>query len=340
MTISWMEMLIRSYRAFANLVAEIEPVISGDIPATVSFAQYIKNFCLAIITRADAENMQHRYFINNLTLISLPEMSEEEYRQAITGRDSSYYDAYLYGKQDITQKLLNYDLANRTKLMQLFSNHLCVIAGVFAAWRSDFKQPILDFSAEYSAWAKGLVVSDGVESANGNWAPRQDPARTQDRLDQKTEAVSQPTKKVNQTFPSSPGSTLDVQYWLRVMLPAISILALVVGALVTEEWALILVALIPLGFLIAGIKAARKRCPSCGAWGSMITVRSNCIGQQKVKVRRNLNSIYYRTSGTYTFGARQVFVSADEYTYSEVYRCSICGHQTSGMRRSIDDGIR
>lgn len=339
MTISWMEMLIQSYRVFASLVAEVEPVISGDILATVSFSQYIKNFCFAIITRADAENMQHLHFINNLTLISLPEMSEEEYRQAITERDSSYYDDYLYGKQDITQKLLDYDLTHQTKLMAAFADHLCMIAGAFAAWRFDFKQPILNFGAEYSAWAKEFATSSGCESTNER-APKRDLERTQAQFGQEIEVLSQSTKERNRTPPSSPGSTLDTQYWLRVMLPMISMLAFVVAALITEEWELILIALIPFGFLIAGINAARKRCPNCGAWGSMVTVKSKCIGQQKVKVRRNLNSIYYRTSGTYTFGARQVFVSADEYTYSEVYRCNICGHQTSGIRRSIDDGIR
>lgn len=87
-------------------------------------------------------------------------------------------------------------------------------------------------------------------------------------------------------------------------------------------------------------ESSERRCPNCRAWDSLITIKSNQVNQQKVKVRRNLGSSYYRTSGTHTYGSRQVFVSADEYTLKETYRCNVCGHTVNGTRKVIDDGIR
>ena len=155
-------------------------------------------------------------------------------------------------------------------------------------------------------------------------------------------SVSAPISHSNQsnnTYKGT-GKGADIQFFIRIILPFIIVLGFAIGAFATEEWIMLIIACIPLFIMFAGIKAAGRRCPQCGAWSSMVTIKSDCIGQQKVKVRRELGSGYFRTSGNNTFGIRQVFVSADEYVYNEIYRCNVCGHETRGTRRQIDDGIR
>lgn len=340
-----MESLIKAYQTFADLFTEIEPLLTKDAPAAISFSQYVRNFCLAMIVRVDANNPQHRSFVNNLTLVSLPEMDEEEYRHAVTAYSADHYDEYIYSKQDITQKLLAYDLANKTHYMNTFLNRLCGIADIFASQNYSYKQPIQDFVVQYRKCADVFICSGGKTLMNGKSAVESTHVTQQETkpvIGQPTPAPTQPRTAAQaqpkQTF--SPAPTVDGQYWLRVIVPMLAMIAFIMGAIISEEWVLLLVAIAPLCFMIAGLKAAQRRCPNCGAWDSMVTIKSKCVGQQKVKVRRNLHSRYYRTSGTHTYGSRQVFVSADEYTYNEVYRCNVCGHQVSGTRRAIDDGIR
>lgn len=340
-----MQALIKAYQTFSDLFTEIEPILAKDAPAAISFSQYVRNFCLAMIVRVDASNPQHRNFVNNLTLVSLPEMDEEEYRHAVTAYDAAHYDEYIYGKQEITQKLLAHDLAHKTRYMTTLVNQLCRIADIFASQNYSFKQPIQAFCTQFRNCADVFVRSGGSTLMNGKSTAEDKPDFQQEikpAASQSTPTPSQP-RFATQAQPKqkfSPGPTVDGQYWLRVIVPMLAMIAFIMGAVISEEWVLLLIAIAPLFFMIAGLKAAQRRCPNCGAWDSMVTIKSKCIGQQKVKVRRNLNSSYYRTSGTHTFGSRQVFVSADEYTYSEVYRCNICGHQVSGTRKSIDDGIR
>lgn len=150
---------------------------------------------------------------------------------------------------------------------------------------------------------------------------------------------------VNSNMPTPTSNTYENrsgggEFFVRVILPFFIALGFAIGGFVAEEGIMVIIAVIPLLIMFSGIKAARRRCPKCGAWHSMKTIQSDCVGQQKVKVRRELGSGYFRTSGTHTFGVRQVFVSADEYVYNEIYKCEICGHEIKGTRRRIDDGIR
>ena len=345
MTTAIMEPLIKSYQVFVELLTEIEPVLGKNATVAASFSQYIRNFCFAMVTRVDSTLPQHRDFINNLTLIPLPEMEEEEFRHAVTAYSADHYDEYIYDRQDITQALLAYDLANETHCLNAFFDRLCEIADIFASQNYRYEPSIQRFALQYRMRADMFIRSAGNILMNGRNAV-ESPTIVQQKakpamelstsaLPQSRAAVHTPTK---QTF--SPGPTVDGQYWLRVMVPMLATTAFIMGAIISQEWVLLIIAIAPLCFTIAGFRAAQRRCPNCGAWDSMVTIKSKCVGQQKVKVRRDLSSSYYRTSGTFTFGSRQVFVSADEYTYNEVYRCNICGHQISGTRRAIDDGIR
>jgi len=339
------EVLIKAYQEFAALYTEIEPILASDVSIAISFSQYIRNFCLAMIVRVDADNLQHRDFVNNLTLITLPEMDEEEYRHAVTAYGIEHYDEFLFQRQTISQALLSFDLEHNTHHMKTFVNQVCVIGNIFASQNISYSQKIQEFIYQFKNCADLFIRSGGKMLMNGKSAVETGNVLTSDNgsaarrtVTSSTEPNQVPPAQNKQVF--SPGPTVDGQYWLRVITPFIAMLAFIIGAIISEEWVLILIAIVPLCFFVAGLKAAQRRCPNCGAWDSMVTVRSKCIGQKKVKVRRNLHSSYYRTSGTHTYGSRQVFVSADEYTYNEEYRCNVCGHQTSGIRRAIDDGIR
>lgn len=313
-----------------------------------SFSQYVRNFCLAMVIRVDADNLQHRDFINNLIPLGFScfsEMDEEEYRYTVTAHDANYYDEYIFGEQDIIQKLLEHDLVNKTHYMSTFLNHLCEIANIFASQNDSYKQPIQDFIIYYR---KGVDI---FTRPGDNTLMNEKSATESTTISQQEtkSVVSQltPTSKQScttaQAHPKrtiSPRNTVDGQYWLRVIIPMLAMFAFIMGAIISEEWILLLIAIVPFCIMAAGLKAAQRRCPNCGAWNSMATIESKCVGKQKVKVRRNLYSSYYRTSGKNTFSSREVFVSADEYTYREVYQCNICGHQVSGTRKAIDDGIR
>lgn len=340
-----METLIKAYQAYAILYTELEPVLSKDAAAAVSFSQYVRNFCLAMIVRVDASNVDHRNFVNNLTLISLPEMDEEEYRHATSAYSTEHYDDYLYSKQEITQKLLAYDKEHHTKLTKSFVSRLTLIAEIFTAQNYNFKQPVDAFISQFQKNADAFIAAGGSVMMNGQSATTADSLMTEEHKapTKSTPVVPARTNAATQIQPKetySPGPTVDGQYWLRIIVPMLITIGFVIGAFMTEQWVMLLIAIIPLCFMIAGMKAAKRRCLSCGAWDSMVTIKSRCVGQQRVKVRRNLSSSYYRTSGTHTFGSRQVFVSADEYTYNEVYRCNVCGHEMAGTRKAIDDGIR
>ena len=107
-----MECLIKSYQVFSNLFTIVEPVIKNDNPTIISFSNYVRSFCLDMIVRCDSTNTELRYFVNNLTLIALPEMDAEEYKYATTKYTSAHYDTYLFSEQPITKKILAYDKAN------------------------------------------------------------------------------------------------------------------------------------------------------------------------------------------------------------------------------------
>ena len=331
-----MECLIKSYQVFSNLFTIVEPVMKNDNPTIISFSNYVRSFCLDMIVRCDSTNTELRYFVNNLTLIALPEMDAEEYKYATTKYTFAHYDTYLFSEQPITKKILAYDKANGTHIMNDFCSQLCLIANIFSEQNENYKALISEF---IKAFRQRLSE---ISSTNGEAFIKKEQSKTENKV---TDTVNK------QTFHPTPKATAtqtkytqkndnDIQYFIRIILPMMIMLGFIIGAFVSEEYVMLLVAIIPLCFMIAGFKAAGRRCPQCGAWDSLKTIRSNCVGQQKVKVRRNLNSSYWRTSGTHTFGSRQVFVSADEYVYNEVYRCSVCGCETKGTRRVIDDGIR
>ena len=128
-----MECLIKSYQVFSNLFTIVEPVIKNDNPTIISFSNYVRSFCLDMIVRCDSTNPELRYFVNNLTLIALPEMDAEEYKYATTKYTSAHYDTYLFSEQPITKKILDYDKANGTHIMNDFCSQLCLIANIFSS---------------------------------------------------------------------------------------------------------------------------------------------------------------------------------------------------------------
>lgn len=346
MSINNMGTLIRAYQAFTVVFTDLQPLTNNNPEVAVSLSQYVRAFSLAMILRVDKHNPEHKDFVNNLTVISLPEMDNEEYRYAISSYDAAHYEDFIYRKQLITDSLMKYDLEHHTKKTQQFFNFLNKLAKIFMSQNSTYAEPIETFLAGFSKNAAIFVQSRGETLMNGCSANFQEPKtentsapRKEPHLpEQKPSPVASSQAAVQTNIPKTP--TVDSQYVLRVVVPLVAMIGFVFGAFISEEYILLAIAIAPLCFLIAGIKAANRRCPRCGAWDSLITIKSNQVGQQRVKVRRNLHSSYYRTSGTHTFGSRQVFVNADEYTLKETYRCNVCGHTMNGTRKVIDDGIR
>lgn len=345
MNVKNMNALIRAYQLFADELTELQPVTDNNPEIAISFSQYIRAFSLCMIMRVDKFNPDHKDFVNNLTVISLPEMDDEEYRHAVSSYDAAHYDDFISQKQIITDSLMMYDLEHHTKKTQQFFNFLNKLAKTFASQDSTYTKPVEDFLSWFGKRASIFVQTKGQTLMNGRAANIQEqttasatPQKEPHAANQK-ETQNTPTQAaVQMNIPQTPA--VDTQYVLRVIVPLLAMIGFIFGAFISEEYILLAIAIAPLCFLIAGLKAANRRCPRCGAWDSMITIKSNQVGQQKVKVRRNLHSSYYRTSGTHTFGSRQVFVNADEYTLKETYRCNICGHIMNGTRKVIDDGIR
>ena len=346
MSVKNMNTLIRAYQLFADELTELQPVTDKNPEIAISFSQYIRAFSLCMILRVDKFNPDHKDFVNNLTVISLPEMDDEEYRHAVSSYDAVHYDDFIYQKQIITDSLMKYDLEHHTKKTQQFFNFLNKLAKAFESQDSTYTKPVEDFLFGFGKSASIFVQTQGQTLMNGraanvqeqttaNTAPQKESHATPQKMAQNTSATQ---AAVQTNIPQTPA--VDTQYVLRVIVPLLAMIGFIFGAFISEEYILLAIAIAPLCFLIAGLKAANRRCPRCGAWDSLITIKSNQVGQQKVKVRRNLHSSYYRTSGTHTFGSRQVFVNADEYTLKETYRCNICGHTMNGTRKVIDDGIR
>lgn len=332
-----MNTLIKSYQVYSNLFTIVEPIMKEDNPTIISFSNYIRNFCLDMIVRCDSTNMELRYFVNNLTFIALPEMDAEEYRYAVSKHTFQHYDEYLFSEQKVLKKMLEYDATNGTHTLTDFCSHLCLIANVFAEQNENYNDPINQFTKQFRGKISEYISSNGnafVKEKNIQSTTNSTTNVKKDIITPSKSVATQTQAKYTQKNDN------DLQFFIRIILPMLIMLGFIIGAFVSEEYVMLLVAIIPLCFMIAGFKAAGRRCPQCGAWDSLKTIRSNCVGQQRVKVRRNLNSTYWRTSGTHTFGSRQVFVSADEYVYNEVYRCTVCGCETKGTRRVIDDGIR
>ena len=75
--------LIRAYQLFADELTELQPVTDKNPEIAISFSQYIRAFSLCMILRVDKFNPDHKDFVNNLTVISLPEMDDEEYRHPL-----------------------------------------------------------------------------------------------------------------------------------------------------------------------------------------------------------------------------------------------------------------
>lgn len=346
MSVKNMNTLIRAYQLFADELTELQPVTDKNPEIAISFSQYIRAFSLCMILRVDKFNPDHKDFVNNLTVISLPEMDDEEYRHAVSSYDAAHYDDFIYQKQIITDSLMKYDLEHHTKKTQQFFNFLNKLGKTFESQDSTYTKPVEDFLSGFGKSASIFVQTQGQTLMNGraanvqeqttaNTTPQKESHATPQKMAQNTSATQ---AAVQTNIPQTPA--VDTQYVLRVIVPLLAMIGFIFGAFISEEYILLAIAIAPLCFLIAGLKAANRRCPRCGAWDSLITIKSNQVGQQKVKVRRNLHSSYYRTSGTHTFGSRQVFVNADEYTLKETYRCNICGHTMNGTRKVIDDGIR
>ncbi len=132
----------------------------------------------------------------------------------------------------------------------------------------------------------------------------------------------------------------DGQVVLRIFLPLIIAGGLCTYGLYLHKYLVLPFALIPILLFFRGINALKNRCPNCRAWDPWIVKKERLIKKDRVKVRRSLGSMYYRTSGRTTFGVRQTFVSAEEKTFELLCRCKVCNYESKRIVTSIDDKIR
>lgn len=326
------EMLINEYKEFLSMVEDIGPLLKGNKELTSSWGKYTKLFCLDLIANVDYGKSEHLDFVNNIVFPGDSEITLNEYKRVFRENDCTSFDKALMKEQVIVQGIKRIDEQRGTDYYERFISHYCMLADIFSDQSATFRQPVEQFIKKYK---EGFDDSDErileAKIQELTLVPEED--NPPDR--NATYAASE-----NNAYPYTKIPEKDGQYKARVQIPLYLWVSLTILGIVLKSFGMILLAIIALIVWIFGLKAQKQRCPQCRAWGSLMTVKSEKVGQQRVKVRRNLNSAYFRTSGNNTFATRQVFVSADEYTYKEVYRCSHCGYEIRGTRTAVDDGIR
>ena len=357
----YFEMLINEYAEYLKMLEEFNPIVfdNGNDEVGLSWLVYTKYFCLDLIAHVDPGNVEHRAFVNNLIFWDLQDMSTNEYQAFFKKRNIGEIDELLYSRHPLTQYLVDYDLKHNSDYFYRFTSHLCTIAEIFSDQSASFREPVNDFIKDYkesagtyweskgSSWGiHGCSPCPDVESEVKAMAgaPVQTATVQNEVVKTSTSAMTKAPQSQVETVDRNVSSRVipqnDAQFKRRVTLPLLASIALVVIGWIAKSFFLFILAIVAFVFFILGLKANKQRCPKCRAWDSIVTVTSNKVDSKKVKVRRNLNSTYYRTSGNATFGSRQVFVNADEITYNELYRCQNCGYEIKGTRRVIDDGIR
>lgn len=359
----YFEMLVDEFAEYLLMMEEFNTLVfdNGNKDAAYSFLVYPKYFCLDLIAHVDSGDITHRAFVNNLIYWDLQDMSANEYSVFFEKRSIKEIDSLLFADHPITRFLVDYDVNHNSDYFYRYISYFCTIADIFSDQDVSFREPVNEFVKDFKAsadsyWASkgsswgthGIASRPNVESEIKTMAGSAAPAvRSQgDVVRSNTgtaQAVQATPKPQTETYRQNAAGTIpknDGQYKRRVTIPLlVGVASLIIGLAASSFW-LFAIAIVAFIFLAFGLKANKQRCPNCRAWDSIVTIKSDQVDSKKVKVRRNLNSTYYRTSGNATFGSRQVFVNADEITYNEVYRCKNCGYEMKGTRRVIDDGIR
>lgn len=309
-----------------------------------SYAQYIRAFCLALATACRRSNTSYCSMINYITLSALPEMTEDEYLKATDIANTEKYDEYLFSEHLIISTLHDYDCRNNMAYYPLLISTLAELAEIFVQtddnnlltvdkFVSEFKQKALTVSIKNNASTSRTEEDSKNEQKNDIKVPRQSDKET--GLKNETS-----TAKTINNVGKCKTNEIDSQYFVRIILPTIVAIGICVWAVSTEAYLFLFLAVFPLLITANGVKKSKCRCPQCRAWQSMYVVSQNQIKHDKVKVRRPLGSVYFRSSGRTTYGLRQTFVSAEENTYDAIFRCNVCGYQYRGVYTNIDDKIR
>ena len=311
MSIRYMDSYVEAYKNLVLMMGDLNPALSVYPEMMEDIANYLRKFCFALIFRSGDSNFDGLDFVNNLTLSPISEMTENEYRQEISSHTAEHYYNYIYTKHAFLEKLIGYDKENNTELYKYFVARLCCIAKAFGTQRVTFVKHMDVFCSEYMKRLANHVNQTASTQSHTNNVPQR-----------KTNTMNNLTAVA------------------FVICFTLALVFIILGF--NGFTAMFFFAIIPLIPLIAIIKRATtsKKCMRCGAINSFVTIKSELIDTRKIKVRRTLNSGYFRTSGTHTFGVRETFVSADEKTYRETYRCNMCGCEQTGTRKVIDDGIR
>lgn len=297
----------------------------------VSFYQYVRAFCLMLATLCKHySNIDYRSLINHITMSSLGEISDDDYCMAIDDRKLKVYETYLMANHGIIHALRRYDMeySSSSSSMEAFLRMLSMLAIVFVEIDKNNYSVVNNDVPELIKNVRDRMLVAQVDQPSRGLVQKE---QTQAKV--KT-ANLQNNRKHMKT------SEVDALYFVRVIIPLLATISLGLFAFSERQLWACFVGIIPLCFLISGIKENGRRCPSCRAWHSFYVSRQEFVKQDKVKVRRPLGVAYFRTSGRATFGVRQTFVSAEEKIYNTTIKCSVCGYEFKELRSVIDDKIR
>lgn len=309
-----------------------------------SCAQYVRAFCLALSTVCKRSNTNYCSMINYITLSALPEMTEAEYISATDATKLEKYEQYLFSDHLISSALWQFDIKNKTAFYSLFIDMLGKIAEIFVQTDDNNLLAVDKFVSEFRKKALNIRFENPTSMNDTKTTTQQEQARTENtRHSQVSNANSKitPQKSPTANVPTCrKNSEIDFQYFVRIVLPTLVSLGICIWAVSTKTYLFVFVALFPLLITASGVKKSKSRCPQCRAWQSVYIVSKNRLRQDKVKVRRPVGSVYFRSKGRTTYGIRQQFVSAEENTYDAIFRCNSCGYQYSGVYTEVDDKIR
>lgn len=294
---------------------------------TDSYYQYVRAFCLMVVLHCKHySNVDYMNLVNHITMPALDSITDEDYCIAIDDSKLSIYETYLLSDHGIIYALQKYDKCHEASSMEAFLRMLSMLSVIFVEIDKNNCSIVNNDVPELlkNIRNKALANRRNLTTDAQNRAPSI-------KKNDETANVQKNNIKINE---------VDAFFFVRIIIPVLAIVFLGVVAFKEDQLWAFFATIIPVCFLISGIKENGKRCPQCRAWHSMYISQQKLIKQEKVKVRRPLQSVYFRTSGRATFGVRQTFVSADEYTYNTTVRCRVCGYESEGFRTVIDDKIR
>lgn len=199
-------------------------------------------------------------------------------------------------------------------------------------------QPKTIIGRKYSEKLQTISNVNKVSSVNNVRSNNIVPAKSSSVQTSKVNAIKENAQdyieNVYNTTKQKSGGVVDAMFWIRIIFPFI------IGIVAFFLFKSLIVTIICAIIFFNGIAANKERCPQCMAWNAFYTAQSECVGNQDVKVRRNLTEQTHRSTGYHSIKTKEIIVDGVEYTYDEIYKCKYCGYEIKGKRTKIVDNLR